>query len=128
MAIKSVRPHSVDPAKFALRTVVTVESDVLVRDELAEALESRGGFYLVGQADTAVEAIAITVVERPGLVVVGEKVPDFAEMGGADLVHDLSPDTAVCVYGESALPGADLVVSRDLSVNDLVRRLAELAS
>lgn len=68
--------RSVDPIFSRLHRIVAVDADAQ-RRPLTEALRSHAGFLLVGEGSSLVDAIALTVVERPRVVVIGDQADQF---------------------------------------------------
>lgn len=76
------------------------------------------------------DAVALTVVERPRVVVIGDGTERFDHRSGVELIHDVSPDSRVCVLSDGPLisEDADLVLDKATPVQRLVAHLVLLAS
>lgn len=117
-----------DPIASDLLKVVAVDEE-RDRGRLTNALRRHGDFLLVGEGDSYVDAVALTVVERPRLVVIGDRTEMFDHRRDLDLIHDVSPDSRVCILSDGPLisDDADLVLDKSLPMQRVVAHLVLLA-
>lgn len=121
--------HRIEPViSYGLRVVAVDESGD--RERLTSALRRHGDFVLVGEGESFVDAVALTVVERPRVVVIGDRTERFDHRRGVELIHDVSPDSRVCILTDGPLisEAADLVLDRSLPMQRVVAHLVLLAS
>jgi hypothetical protein len=127
---RAERNLGAEPHPIGLVTLMAVSRDQHLRIEVVDNLQKTGNFYVIGEAAPSLEALAMTLVERPRLLLVDD---DARRVGGpADvaLIRDLSPDTRICmcaVSGDEQCDYTDVVVGRDLPSADLARALLALA-
>lgn len=117
------------PISSDLLRIVAIDCDA-DRGRLTNAVRRHGDFLLVGEGGSYVDAVALSVVERPRLVVIGDKADLFDHKSGIDLIHDVSPDSRVCVLSDGPLisEDADLVLDKNLPMQRVIAHLVLLAS
>ena len=123
------RAHpGLDPIASDLLKIVAVDAE-RDRGRLTNALRRHGDFLLVGEGDSYVDAVALTVVERPRLVVIGDRTEMFDHRRDIDLIHDVSPDSRVCILSDGPLisDDADLVLDKSLPMQRVMAHLVLLA-
>ena len=91
--------------------VIVIEDEPLFREMLVEALSRRGGLEIVGEADDAAKAIALTRKTKPGVVLMDIELA--GEMDGID--------AALAIKREN--PGIGIVI---LSAHDNPRYVSSL--
>ncbi len=118
----------------ALR-VVLADDSVLLRESLAQALESNG-FEVVGQAGDAVELLLLVERERPDVALVDIRMPPTNTEEGIVATREIRsrhPETGVLVLSEHLQTGYALKVIEDDTgkigylLKDRVAKIEELA-
>lgn len=118
-----------DPVLSNVIRVVAVDSES-DRAHLTGALRRHGDFLLVGEGSSYVDAVALSVVERPRVLVIGDRTESFDHRQGLDLIHDVSPDSRVCILSDGPMISeeADLVLDKNEPMQRVVAHLVLLAS
>lgn len=119
----------VDPQMWSAVDLVVVDDDKRSLTDTAGYLASVGNFRIVGEGTSGVDAVALTVVEEPGILLVDD---DMAPMDGPSaitLLRRLEVTTRLCLYGDTAPDGcwADLVLTKDVPLPRLSEELAALS-
>jgi len=71
---------------------IIVEDDPLARDAMRELLQQSNSLVLLGEADTVRQARVLARQQHPEVIFLDVNLPDGP---GFDLLHDLTPETAV---------------------------------
>ena len=112
-------------------TVLLVDDVAEVRAIIRTSMRLRGGFELVAEASTGVEAVACADEHQPDLVVLDLGLPDLA---GHDVLHRLriaAPDARIVIFTgtqreESLVRStADAFVAKDAEVDYLLDLLEQ---
>lgn len=106
-------------------TMVTVANDPGVRLDLAQAVAAQPRLHLVGEGDSGLDAVVLSSIEQPRILVMDDDAPGIDGMESIGLVRCVAPRGKVCLYGERPAEGdqADLVVPKSVPPPDLVRLL-----
>jgi DNA-binding NarL/FixJ family response regulator len=92
--------HPADAERRPPITVVLVDDEPLIRVALAQALAD-GGIELVGEAETAVEALELVVDVRPDVVLMDLQLPGMSGVQAIELLGRLAPTSRVLVLTRS---------------------------
>jgi two-component system nitrate/nitrite response regulator NarL len=92
--------HSPASERRRAITVVTVDDEQLVRRALSRAF-AEGGLQLVGEAETAQDAINLVVDLRPDVVVVDPKVPGLNDVALIEQLDRMAPGSRILVLTRS---------------------------
>jgi PAS domain S-box-containing protein len=115
--------------------VVLVDDAPEVRSLLRMRLRVAGGFEVVGEAGTGVEALEVVGEQRPDLVLLDVSMPDMDGLDALTRIRESAPDTCVVMFSgfeEQGLAdrarelGAADFISKAVPVDELVERLRSL--
>ncbi|HET9731312.1 MAG TPA: response regulator transcription factor [Acidimicrobiales bacterium] len=81
---------------MAIRVVV-VDDHADMRAMLSAILTKRAGFTVVGDAENGMEGVAVTVEERPDVVLLDLSMPDMDGLTALGEIRRLAPDSKVIV-------------------------------
>jgi len=81
----------------SLLRVFIVEDSPLIRDRLAEDIESDGGVEVVGYADTEQDAVASIVRSTPDAVIVDISLRAGDGLGVIRQIRQKLPETRICI-------------------------------
>ena len=117
--------------------VLVADDDTLIRESLAELINSRAELELVGAARDADAAIRLAVDSRPDVAVLDYRMPGGG-VHAAQEIRRLSPSTAVVglsAYGDpgtaARMLGAgarELLVKGECTIEELVTSILAAAS
>ncbi len=103
-----------DRRGFAPARVVVVEDSIVQRAKLVAVLEAEGDITVVGEATTAVEAIALVAALRPDVVTLDLNIPDG---GGQYALEQIMADTPTpvlvlssTVHDDASAPAVEALV------------------
>ena len=121
--------QGLDPTSPALLRLVAVDGDDVQRERLTSAVRRNGDLMVVGEGDSFVDALALTVLERPRVVLIGDQTDQFEYRRDIGLIHDISPDSRVCLYSDGPMisDDADLVLDKSLPIERVVAHLVLLS-
>lgn len=97
------------------RTVLIVDDEQPMRHVLRLVLESNG-FSIVGEADSAAEAVATARRHRPDLIVLDYSMPGANGSQAAPDLRDASPNSKICAFSgilDGPPPWADAFLSKE---------------
>lgn len=123
-------PGDPDEQRPSATTVVTITPDPGARRDLARAFSSQPRFRLLGEGDSGMDAVVMSSIQPPRILVIDDGTTEIHGLEAMDLVRCVAPDQRVCLYGESSggSDQADLVVPKSVSPSNLVRLLLPWAA
>ena len=116
--------------------LLIVDDHELVRKGLRSFLDLEGDLQVVGEADTAAEAVTLVERLRPQLVLLDVRLPDASGMEACRRLLAVAPDIRILVltsYAEDATvvaavqSGAHGYVLKDVRTDDLIRAIHTVA-
>ena len=137
MADETAGPPAIGPPQAPAIRVFLVDDHEIVRRGVRELLASAGGFEIVGEAATVVEAMSAVPAARPDVVVLDVRLPDG---DGVQLTRELRsvlPDLACLMLTsyaddealvEAVLAGAAGYVLKQIKGADLVAAVRTVAA
>ena len=119
----------VDPQMWSAVDVVIVDDDKESLAITASYLASVGSFRIVGEGTSGVDAVALTVVEEPEILLLDDDMEPMDGPSAITLLRRLEVPTRLCLYGDAAPEGswADLVLTKDVPLQQLSEALAKIA-
>lgn len=116
--------------------LIIVDDHELVRKGLRSFLDLEAGLQVVGEAETAADAVALVERQHPQLVLLDVRLPDASGMEACRRLLAVSPDIRILVltsYAEDATvvaavqSGAHGYVLKDVRTDDLIRAIYTVA-
>lgn len=109
-----------------LQRVVLFDTQALVRQALRSALESCGGFRIVGEARDAADAAGLAAALRPDIVLVHAVLDPGELLETVELIRDRAPDTRVIVIGADDDIGV-LIAALDVGASGFFTKASSFA-
>lgn len=118
-----------DPQMWSAVDLVIVDDDKKSLLNTASYLASVGSFRIVGEGTSGIDAVALTVVEEPGILLLDDDMEPMDGPSAITLLRRLEVSTRLCLYGDTAPEGswADLVLTKDVPLHQLSEELIALA-
>lgn len=91
------------------RTVVLVDDDEGLRSVYQHALDRDGGFAVVGQAGDGLDAVTVSRLHQPDVVLLDMLMPVMDGLVALPLIREASPRSRVVVL--SSLPGTQVAAA-----------------
>ncbi len=114
--------------------LLVVDEHALMRDVVRAIVDDAEGLEVVGEADTAAQAIRRADELKPDLVLVDVRLPDSEGLGCLDALRRRRPDAAIVVFSADDEPeviraalarGADAYVLKRINPLDLASVLRQ---
>ena len=93
-------------------TVLVVDSQELVADSLARAIDAEDDLVFVGSATTVSDACRVALEQRPDVVIIDSRLPDGTGLRASAVIRHELPDTGIVMLS-SDTDGATLVAGLD---------------
>lgn len=123
------------PTPLSPRLVI-IDDHAALRQLLAQALGTKAGFEIVGQASTAREGLTLCEQVQPDVAVLDMKLPDASGLDQVRAIRRLSPYTRVVVFSGNTDPalvrralevGVHGYVQKEADLSELVHALKQVA-
>jgi diguanylate cyclase (GGDEF)-like protein len=101
--------------------LVIADDDPTIRLTLAALAQREPGFDLVGQAEDTAQAIELTAMRRPDVVVLDLYMPGGGGVRAATEIHEACPTTRIVALSADDSPAAQLDMSRAGAVGYVVK-------
>lgn len=109
-----------------MTSIVLADDEVLLRKALAQLLPMEGGIDVVAEAADGAEAVAVTLRDRPDVLVIDLEMPGTDGLAAIAAVRETLPDQVVLMLTRHAKPGV-LRRALRLGVQGFVSKAAEPA-
>lgn len=93
-------------------TVLVVDSQELVADSLARAIDAEDDLVFVGSATTVSDACRVALEQRPDVVIIDARLPDGTGLRASAVIRHELPDTGIVMLSGDT-DGATLVAALD---------------
>jgi hypothetical protein len=121
-----------EPLTLQPTSTVLADADVQLGALLAEHLQNAGDFEIVGRGSSGIDAVALTVLEQPRLLIIDDEMPDMSGVAAVSLLRtlDVGAATRICLYGDHPPESspADLTISKREPWSVLSKHLMDLVA